>query len=103
MNLKVLMIILIVLNLGCSSSRTSIIVSDSYDKATDKTTLGLIPYGNIEIQGKCTKTRYNEVSRQHFFVNNDSIAIAITKAPKEKYPFYEENLTDEEFTEKFYQ
>lgn len=89
--------------MSCSSSRTSRIVSDSYDKVNDKTTLGLIPYGNILIQGRWTKTRYNEVSRQHFFMNNESVTIAITKAPKEKYPFYEENLTDEKFTEKFYQ
>ena len=78
------------------------IVADSYDKDADKTTLTLIPYGNIDLPGRWTKTKYNEISRQHFFVNSDSTSIAVTKNPQEKYPFYKETMTDKEFAEEFY-
>lgn len=62
-----------------------------------------MPYGNIDIPGQWTKTKYNEISRQHFFIDDDSTSIAVTKNPQEKYPFYIENLEDLEFARKFYQ
>ena len=98
-----LIVMLIGINLSCSSSKTSVVTADSYDKTKDQTTLGIIPYGNISMNGKWTKTSYNEVSQQHFFMNDEGTSIAITKAPKERYPFYIKNLTDYNFIEKFYQ
>ncbi len=57
--------------LGCKSSQTSLIVSDSYNEKTKTTTLMLFPYGDIKIPGKWTKTSYNESSKQHHFSNID--------------------------------
>jgi len=79
------------------------IVADSYDENNNITTLTLLPYGNIEIPGQWTKSKYNEVSRQHFFVDKDSTSIAVTKNPQEKYPFYTETIADKEFARKFYE
>lgn len=79
------------------------LVSDAYDKETNQTSLTLLPYGTITIPGQWTKTSYNEVSRQHFFIDTDSTSIAVTKNPQEKYPFYRDNLTDVEFAEKFFE
>lgn len=73
------------------------IIADSYDQKKDQTTLIILPYGNIVIPKKWTKKSYNQISRQHFFTNNDSTTIAVTKNPKNKYSFYKSNQTDSEF------
>jgi len=78
------------------------IVADSYDQDKNVTTLTLLPYGNIDIPGQWTKTKYNAVSRQHFFLDKDSTSIAVTKNPQEKYPFDSDSLTDKEFAIKFF-
>ncbi len=88
---------------SCTSSKTSLIIGDHYDEETDITTLIIMPYGNILIPGKWTKTSYYEDSRQHIFKNADSVHIAVTKAPQEKYSFYEEGISDGQFAEKFYE
>lgn len=79
------------------------LVSDAYDKESDQTSLTLLPYWTIPILGEWTKTSYNEVSRQHFFIDKDSTSIAVTKNPQEKYPFYRDTLTDIEFAEIFFE
>lgn len=94
---------LIGLILGCSKTSTSILISDDYDEESDKTTQTIIPYGHIEFPGQWTKTKYNEESRQHFFIDKDSTSIAVAKNPQEKYPFYTEGMTDKEFTRKFFE
>ena len=103
MKFRLLTIFVLGLAISCSTTKTSIIVADSYDQTKNVTTLTLLPYGNIELPGEWTKTKYNEVSRQHFFVDKDSTSIAVTKNPQEKYPFYSENVTDKEFARKFYE
>lgn len=79
------------------------LVVDSYDQDRDVTTLTLLPYGNINIPGEWTKTSYNGVSKQHFFVDKDSTSIAIAKNPQEKYPFFSEGLTEKAFSRKFFE
>lgn len=91
----------IILLTSCKTTKKSTIVSDSYDEKKNQTTLTLLPYGNIVIPDKWTKTSYNKVSRQHFFTNNDSTTVALTKNPKDKYPFYRTNQTDSEFVAEF--
>jgi hypothetical protein len=73
------------------------IIADSYDANKNVTTLTLLPYGNIVLPDKWTKTEYNQVSNQHFFKNNDSTTIAVTKNPKNKYPVFKPNQTDKEY------
>lgn len=77
------------------------IIADDYDEKQNQTTLTLLPYGNIVIPGKWTKTSYNQVSRQHFFTNNDSTTVAVTKNSKEKYPFFKSIQSDKEFVTDF--
>lgn len=103
MKFRLLTIFLFGLTISCSTTQTSIIVADSYDQTENITTLTLLPYGNIDIPGQWTKTMYNEVSRQHFFHDNDSTSIAVTKNPQEKYPFYSDTITDKEFLRKFFE
>lgn len=88
--------------IGCSTTKTSMLIGDTYDKEKDETSLILMPYGNINIPGKWTKTQYNEVSRQHFFINQDSVSIAVTKNPQNKYPFYESDMNEKQFIDKFF-
>lgn len=90
------------MTISCSTTQTSMIVADTYDQDKDITTLTLVPYGNIDIPGQWTKTKYNEVSKQHFFIDKDSTSMAVTKNPHEKYPFYKQNLTDQEFAREFF-
>ena len=82
---------------SCKTKQTSMIVADSYDENKNQTTLTLLPYGNIIIPEKWTKTSFNQVSKQHFFKNNDSTTVAISKNPKEKYPVFKAEQTNKEF------
>ena len=93
--------LLIVALTSCKTTKTSMIVADSYDEKKNQTTLTLLPYGNIVLPDKWTKTSYNQVSQQHFFTNNDSTTVAVTKNSKEKYPFFKPNQTDSEFLTDF--
>jgi hypothetical protein len=77
------------------------IIGANYDAQKDETILTILPYGNIVLPNKWTKTNYDEVSKQHFFTNNDSTTIAITKNPKKKYPFYKSEQSNKEFLTEF--
>lgn len=87
----------IVVLTSCKTPQTSVIAADSFDEENNQTSLTLLPYGTIVIPGKWTKTSYNQVSKQHFFTNNDSTTLAVTKNPKDKYPFYKPDQTVSEF------
>lgn len=87
---------------ACASSQTSLLIADSYDAEKNQTVLMVMPYGNIELPGKWTKTSYNEVSRQHFFTDGDSTTVAVAKQPREKYPFYSSAQNDAEFVRAFH-
>lgn len=99
--IKITVGLLIVALTSCKTTQTSMIIADSYDEKKNQTTLTLLPYGNIVFPDKWTKTSYNQVSRQHFFTNNDSTTIAVTKNPRNKYPFFKPNQTDSEFVTDF--
>lgn len=95
--IKITIGLLLVVLTSCKTTQTSMIIADNYDEKNNQTTLTLLPYGNIVIPNKWTKTSYNQVSRQHFFTNNDSTTVAVTKNPKDKYPFFKPNQTDIKF------
>ena len=86
---------------ACKTHSTSVLVGDKYDDKSNQTVLTLLPYGNIVMPGKWVKKSYNEVSRQHFFTNNDSTAIALAINPKEKYPFFKPSQSDQDFVVDF--
>ena len=93
--------LLIIAVTSCKTTQTSMIIADSYDEKKNQTTLTLLPYGNIVIPNKWTKTEYNQVSKQHFFKSNDSTTLAVTKNPKNKYPFFKPEQADSEFVRDF--
>ncbi|MDR6300131.1 hypothetical protein [Mesonia maritima] len=102
MKLKILIILLIGLIISCSTTKTSSIITENYNKEQDVTTLTLIPSGNILIPGQWTKTKFNELSKQHFFTNKESHSIAVAKNPQKTYPFYSENTSNEKFVRSFF-
>ena len=99
--IKITVGLLIVALTSCKTTQTSMIIADSYDEKKNQTTLTLLPYGNIVFPDKWTKTSYSQVSRQHFFTNNDSTTIAVTKNPRNKYPFFKPDQTDSEYVTDF--
>ncbi len=78
------------------------LIADSFDEGTNKTTLTLVPYGNIEIPGKWAKSSYNEVSKQHFFKDAEQTSLAVAKNPQSKFPFFTEGMSDMEFSTSFF-
>jgi len=96
-NVNIVFGLLILVITSCKTTQTSIIVLDNYDEKKNQTTLTFLPYGNIVLPNKWTKTSYNPTSKQHFFTNSDSTTVAITKNPKDKYPFFKQNQVDREF------
>jgi predicted phosphoadenosine phosphosulfate sulfurtransferase len=77
------------------------IVGDNYDEKKNQTTLTMLPYGNIVLPDKWTKTSYNQVSKQHYFKNNDSTTVAVAKNQKQKYPFYKSEQSNKDFLTEF--
>jgi hypothetical protein len=96
------LIFILCLIASCQTTRTSTLVSDSYDQTKNQTTLMIFPFGNVVMPGKWTKYNYNETSRQHYFINADSIAISVTKNPITSYPFYSKELSTLELTREWY-
>lgn len=103
MKIRLLIIIFIGGMLSCSTTKTSTIVSHSYDQSTNTTILTLLPYGGIKIPGNWRKTSYNEISRQHFFENEEGVSIAVTKNLQKKFPFYSSGISPHDFALKFFE
>lgn len=86
---------------SCQSTKSSMLIADKYDEKENSTILTILPYGNIKIPKKWKKTKYNEVSRQHFFQSEDNKFIGIAKNPISKYPFYKENVSNTALVSEF--
>ncbi|MDL2297364.1 hypothetical protein LJC68_10015, partial [Bacteroidales bacterium OttesenSCG-928-B11] len=76
---------------ACKTQYVSTIVGGDYDKSKNQTDYFVLPYGSVSIPGKWEKTNYNSVSRQQFFQNTDSIIIAVSFGPCNKYEFNRDN------------
>ncbi|WP_222539106.1 hypothetical protein [Pedobacter polysacchareus] len=94
---KILFAASLLLSMELSAQKIATIVSDTYNKKLDQTTLVLIPYGNVTFQGKWKKFRSDESSKQYFFRDQDSTVLSIAKVPQKDYPFYEQGLDDKSF------
>ena len=89
---------------SCATHRNSIIKGYDYNKEKDETVYFVIPYGNITLHGHWIITNYNSSSRQQFFRNSDSVIIAISFGPCDKYEFNTDTLkTGFEFVKSFYE
>lgn len=96
-------LIIIGILISCIPTKsTSVLYSDSYDKKNDWTSVTILPYGEVKIQGKWTKTSYNSSSRQHYFKNIDSVTFAVAINPWEKYEFYKQGMTPNQFVKAYY-
>ncbi|HEY8937246.1 MAG TPA: hypothetical protein VIM65_18600 [Cyclobacteriaceae bacterium] len=101
-----LTIIFLTVLLSCATTKsTSVLYSDNYDKATNRTSIMIFPYGEVKVPGKWTKTRENAVSGQYFFIGQDSTRIAIALQPWNKYEFSNNRpeITPDNFVRKFYE
>ena len=87
-----------------NNSSTSTIVSCNYNEKKNQTEYMVFPYGQVSISGKWERTSYNSVSKQHFFMNPDSIIIAIGFGPYNKYEFNKDGTKKGfEFIKAFYE
>ena len=77
----------IIVCVGCVVQRTSTIVSCDYNRKKNQTNYIVFPYGSVSLPGKWEKGRYSEVSTQQFFINSDSVIIAIAFGLYNKYEF----------------
>jgi hypothetical protein len=79
------------------------IVSLKYNEEQDKTDYLIFPFGQVSIPGKWIKTSYNTISKQQFFTNQDSILLAISLGPCNKYEFnYDGSKKGYEFLKAYY-
>jgi len=98
-----LIVILGVFTISCIPTKsTSTLYSDSYDIENDLTSVMIFPYGDVKIPGNWTKTSYNSSSRQHFFKDSDSTTFAVALNPWDKYEFYRQGMTANQFVKAFY-
>ena len=75
---------------NCLAQRTTLVSCD-YDKKRDQTNYMVFPYGSVSIPGKWEQTSYNSTSKQQYFKNEDTISIAISFGPCNKYEFNTDN------------
>ena len=85
--------------LSCSTSKKIKVVQEEPVKVT-KADFG--EEGFIQIPGEWTLSSENKLTNQKFFRNKDSVLIAITRNPMEKYSFYAAGMKDSIFTETFF-
>ena len=89
--LKFILLVIIISLTSCATQRTTTLVSCEYNKSKNQTEYLVLPYGYVSISGKWKKTNYNSVSRKQFFQNTDSIIIAVSFGPCNKYEFNRDN------------
>lgn len=101
---KTYLLFLIATIVSCSTQKTSTVNSAKYNEQKNRTDYFVLPFGSTSIPGKWTKTKYNEVSHQQFFKNNDSVSIAIAFNPIKNYEFNTKNPKKGfEFVNAFYE
>jgi len=81
-----LLLIITMLLSNCATQRTTLVGVD-YDETKNQTEYFVIPYASITLPGKWEKTNYLTVSKQQFFMNQDSVTIAIAFGRFNEYEF----------------
>jgi len=100
-----LFLIIISILTNCASQKySSTIVGGEYNEVKDVTNYFVFPYGSVSLPGKWEKTNYNSISKQQFFVNQDSQIIAIAFGRYDNYEFNKDgSYSGYSFVEKFYE
>ena len=89
---------------GCVSQRVTTIVGGDYDAAKNVTDYFVLPYGKVSFPGKWEKCGYNQESHQQFFINQDSIVVAVSFSPYKKFEFNKDgSLKGNDFVKAFYE
>ena len=78
MRLVILVFILLGGSFACTTTGSSVLVSEKYDTENNETILALAPYGSIKIPGEWKNYNYNSISRQYFLRDKEATTIAIT-------------------------
>lgn len=88
---------------GCAAQKASTIIGGDYNESKNQTDYFVLPFGSVSLPGKWVKTKYNNISKQQFFKNADSITIAIAFNPIDGYEFNTDNSKKGvEFVNAFY-
>ncbi|MDT3356503.1 MAG: hypothetical protein LIR35_02800 [Bacteroidota bacterium] len=89
---------------GSAQRSSSTITGGEYDAKKNITEYFVHPYGQVSIPGKWEKTTYNSVSRQQFFRNDESVDLAVSFGPCDKFEFNKDgSLKGYEFIEAYYE
>ncbi len=89
---------------ACATQRVSVIEGFNYDKNKNQTEYLVLPYGSALIPGRWEKTSYNSISRQQFFINQDSVKIALSFNRFDQYEFNPDGAKKGmDFVEAFYE
>jgi len=103
-SLSYLIIIIGLIITSCATQRVSTVVGFNYDENKNQTDYFVLPYGSVSLPGKWEKTHYNSISMQQFFINSDSIEVAIAFNRFDKYEFNSDGSKKEmDFVEAFYE
>ncbi|MBP1629263.1 MAG: hypothetical protein H6Q15_156 [Bacteroidetes bacterium] len=102
---KTFLLITIIISLfSCATQQTSTIVGGDYNELKNETEYFVLPFGSVTIPGKWEKNKYNNISRQQFFTNQDSVIIAIAFSQYNKYEFnMDGSLTGYNFIKNYYE
>jgi len=105
LTIKGIIILFVLLQMaGCASNKMSTIVGGDYDEDKDVTSYFVLPLGQVSIPGRWKKNRYDKVSRQQFFTNQDSIIIALAFGRFDSYEFNTKGaLKGYDFIKAFYE
>ena len=105
LTIKGIIILFVLLQMaGCASNKMSTIVGGDYDEDKDVTSYFVLPLGQVSIPGRWKKNRYDKVSRQQFFTNQDSIIIALAFGRFDRYEFNTKGaLKGYDFIKAFYE
>ncbi len=83
--------IIALLIVSCASNKTSVLVGGDYNKERNETDYFVIPYGSVSLPGKWVKANYLQSSKQQFFVNKDTVTVAVSFGRTDKYEFNRNN------------
>jgi hypothetical protein len=92
------------LSIGCAPRQVNTLVSTDYNAAKNHTVHTVFPFGTATLPGKWSKKQYNNVSRQQFFTNSDSVEVAVAFTRFDEYEFNSKGqLKGFEFLRAFYE
>lgn len=88
---------------GCVSSRITTIVGGDYDAKKNVTEYYVLPFGQVSLPGKWEKCGYVKSGRQQFFMNQDSVKVAVAFGRTEYFEWNQDGkLKGMDFLSAFY-